>query len=209
MVAWAGAEGADAAVTRDEAAAQARAAELRAKLTSGTALSDLAGESDEPKTKAKRGAMGTFERDKWPEKYAGLADALFALHDGEVTEPIRLPLGWVVAQRCAVEKVHTRHLLVRYKGAKNAEPKIKRDKAAARKLADKLLADLQAPGADFEALAKQHSEDGSAERGGDLGSVGRGMFAPPFEAAAFALKPGATSEVVETDFGFHIIQRVE
>ncbi|MCA9638163.1 MAG: peptidylprolyl isomerase, partial [Myxococcales bacterium] len=48
----------------------------------------------------------------------------------------------------------------------------------------------------------------TAERGGDLGPVGRGMFAVAYEDAAWALAPGALSEVVETDFGFHVIQRM-
>ncbi len=209
VVAWAGAEGAEATVIRDEASAKTEAEALREKLLAGTEVRELAEASDEPRTRAKHGAMGTFERDKWPEKYAALADPLFAVHPGEVTPVVKLPHGFVVAKRCAVEKIHTRHILVRYKGAKNAEPGIRRDTKAARKLADKIYAEATAPGADFAALAQKYSEDGSAERGGDLGSVGRGMFAPPFETAAFALGPGATSEVVETDFGFHIIQRVE
>ncbi|MBZ5714730.1 peptidylprolyl isomerase [Nannocystis pusilla] len=209
VVAWQGAEGAEPTVTRDKAAAQARAAELQKKLSSGTAFAELAGESDEPRTKAKGGAMGTYAQDKWPEKYAPLKDVVFALGIGETAAPVEHPHGFVVAQRCKVEKVHTRHILVRYAGAKNAEAEIKRSKDAALKLATELHAEASAAGADFEALAKKRSEDSSAERGGDLGSVGRGMFAPAFEAAAFALKPGELSAVVETDFGFHVIQRVD
>jgi len=209
VVAWAGAEGAEPAVTRDEASAKTLAEELRERLIGGVDVGTLASQSDEPKTRAKNGAMGTFERDKWPEKYAAIADAVFAAGVGETTAPVRTPLGWVVAQRCAVEKVHTRHILVRYKGAKNAEASIKRDAKAARKLAEKVHAEATAAGADFAVIARKYSEDGSAERGGDLGSVGRGMFAPAFETAAFALGPGETSAVVETDFGFHVIQRVE
>ncbi len=209
VVAWAGLADAEPTVTRDEASAREHAEALREKLLGGVALADLAATSDEPKTRAKGGAMGTFEREKWPEKYAAIADAVFAAQVGGVTPVIRTPVGFVVAQRCAVEKVHTRHILVRYKGAKNAEPTISRDPRAARALAEKVHAEASAAGADFAALAKKYSEDGSAERGGDLGSVGRGLFAPPFEAAAFALKPGETSAVVETDFGFHVIQRVD
>ena len=64
--------------------------------------------------------------------------------------------------------------------------------------------------ADFAELAKKYSEDSSFDRGGDLGSIGRGMFAAPYEDAAFALaKPGDTSAVVETDFGFHVIRRLD
>ncbi|HEY0134619.1 MAG TPA: peptidylprolyl isomerase [Nannocystis sp.] len=209
VVAWAGAEGAEATVTRDEAAAKTTAEALREKLVGGAAFAEVAAQSDEPKTRAKGGAMGTFERDKWPEKYAAIADAVFGLQVGETSPAIRTPLGHVVAQRCAVEKIHSRHILVRYKGAKNAEASIKRDAKAARALAEKVHAEATAAGADFAVIARKYSEDGSADRGGDLGSVGRGMFAPAFETAAFALKPGETSAVVETDFGFHVIQRVE
>jgi len=209
VIAWAGAEGAEATVTRDEATAKDLAGALREKLIGGVAMSELAAQSDEPKTRAKGAAMGTYERAKWPEKYAAIADAVFGLQVGEVTPPIRMPLGYVVAQRCAVEKIGSRHILIRYKGAKNAEASVKRDAKAAGALAEKVHAEATVAGADFAALAKKYSEDGSAERGGELGSVGRGMFAPAFETAAFALKPGETSKVVETDFGFHIIQRVE
>lgn len=209
VAAWAGAEGAEASVTRDESAAKTHAEAIREKLLGGVDFAGIAAGSDEPKTRAKGGAMGTYEREKWPEKYAAIADAVFALQVGEVTPAIRLPHGYVVAQRCAVEKVHTRHVLVRYKGARNAEKSVKRDAVAARELAEKVYAEASAAGADFAAIARKYSEDGSAEKGGDLGSVGRGMFAPAFEAAAFALEPGQTSAVVETDFGFHVIQRVE
>ncbi len=65
-------------------------------------------------------------------------------------------------------------------------------------------------GADFAEMAKKYSEDpGSASAGGDLGWVGKGVFYPEFEAAAFALKPGELSNVVESPVGFHIIQMIE
>ncbi len=65
-------------------------------------------------------------------------------------------------------------------------------------------------GADFAEMAKKYSEDpGSAAEGGDLGWVGKGVFYPEFEAAAFALKPGELSGVVESPVGFHIIQMIE
>ena len=65
-------------------------------------------------------------------------------------------------------------------------------------------------GSDFADMAKKYSEDpGSAAEGGDLGWVGKGVFYPEFEAAAFALKQGALSDVVESPVGFHIIQMLD
>ena len=62
----------------------------------------------------------------------------------------------------------------------------------------------------FSTLALLYSEDpGSAKKGGELGFKGRGELVPEFEAAAFALKDGEISEVVETEYGFHIIQMIE
>jgi peptidyl-prolyl cis-trans isomerase SurA len=64
-------------------------------------------------------------------------------------------------------------------------------------------------GEDFATLAILYSQDGSARNGGELGFVTRGDFVPEFEAAAFKLRKGEVSEVVESRFGFHIIQMIE
>jgi peptidyl-prolyl cis-trans isomerase SurA len=65
-------------------------------------------------------------------------------------------------------------------------------------------------GADFAELAKKHSDDfGSGRSGGDLGWQKRGTFVPEFEAAAFSLKMGEYSDIVETEFGYHLIQLLE
>lgn len=61
-------------------------------------------------------------------------------------------------------------------------------------------------GEDFIAIAKQFTEDGSRENGGDLGWFTRGKMDPDFEKAAFALQPGQTSELIKTQFGYHIIR---
>ncbi len=84
------------------------------------------------------------------------------------------------------------------------------DKAAARKKAEGILTALKANPGDFAKIAKEQSKDpGSAAQGGDLGFFGKGMMVKPFEDAAFKLKVGETSEVVETDFGFHVIRVTE
>ena len=61
----------------------------------------------------------------------------------------------------------------------------------------------------FEALAKLYSDDGSALNGGDLGWAKRGKYVPEFEAAAYKLDPGEVSPVVETEFGFHLIELLD
>jgi peptidyl-prolyl cis-trans isomerase D len=98
------------------------------------------------------------------------------------------------------EEVHARHIL--FKVAPTASPE---EKEAARNKAADVLKQLEA-GGDFAALAQKNSEDGTASAGGDLGWFGRGRMVAPFEQAAFALAPGAMSQIVESPFGFHIIK---
>lgn len=100
------------------------------------------------------------------------------------------------------EERRASHILVK---AEKSAPAAERDKARAK--AEQLLATLKQNPAAFGELARRNSDDpGSAEKNGDLDFFGRGAMVKPFEDAAFALKPGETSGVVESDFGFHIIQ---
>lgn len=82
-----------------------------------------------------------------------------------------------------------------------------KQKEAARAKAESLLAQLRKNPNDFARLAKENSQDpGSAERGGDLDFFGRGMMVKPFEDAAFKLKLGEISDVIASEFGYHIIK---
>jgi peptidyl-prolyl cis-trans isomerase D len=84
------------------------------------------------------------------------------------------------------------------------------DKAAAKKKAEQLLGQVKSKPGDFEKVARENSRDpGSAAQGGDLGFFAKGMMVKPFEEAVFAMKPGEISDVVESDFGFHIIKLTE
>ena len=86
-------------------------------------------------------------------------------------------------------------------------PELDTDKKK-REQAEEVLKRLRA-GEDFATLAKQFSSDPSKDKGGDLGWFGRGQMVPEFEKAAYALKPGEISDVVQSQFGYHIIKLEE
>ena len=128
--------------------------------------------------------------EKIDKKHSPSAEALEALaREAYKVKPERFKLP---------EQVKVRHILI---SGKTPE---------ARAQAEKVLADLKG-GADFAKLAKEMSADpGSAQKGGDLDPFSKGRMVPDFESAAFALeKPGALSGVIETQFGYHIIQLQE
>jgi peptidyl-prolyl cis-trans isomerase C len=97
------------------------------------------------------------------------------------------------------EQVRASHILIKVDpGADEAK------KAEARTKIESLQTKLK-KGEDFGALAKEYSEGPSGPKGGDLGFFGRGQMVKPFEETAFAMKPGQVSDMVETNFGYHLI----
>jgi peptidyl-prolyl cis-trans isomerase D len=99
------------------------------------------------------------------------------------------------------EQVRVRHILIKVPA--NADPKTV---AAARQKAEDVLKQLKA-GGNFAELAKKYSDDpGSKDQGGELGFIQHGATVPEFDKTAFSLQPGQTSGVIQTQFGFHILQ---
>ena len=105
-----------------------------------------------------------------------------------------------MSQYTTPEQIRASHILLNTGG---------KDEAAVRKEAEGILAQIKG-GADFAELARKYSEDtGSKANGGDLDFFSRGRMVPEFEQAAFALQPGQVSDLVKTQYGFHIIKLVD
>src|SRR5262249_48106276 len=105
-----------------------------------------------------------------------------------------------IEQYSTPEQVRASHILLKTEG---------KDDAAVKAKAEQLLKEVKG-GADFAELAKKNSEDeSSAKNGGDLDYFGRGRMVPEFDQAAFAMQPGQISDLVKTQYGYHIIKVVD
>ena len=129
---------------------------------------------------------------------------------GEVSEPLRSPAGFHILQlvdrrgagaEAPVLQTRMRHILIRTSEAIS-------ESEARRKLRD-LRDRIVSGGADFAELARVHSDDGTAARGGELDWVYPGDTVPEFERAYEELKVGELSQPVRTPFGYHLIQVLE
>lgn len=108
-----------------------------------------------------------------------------------------------------LEKIGAKHILVSYRGALRAAPSVLRSREEAYARAQEALSKAKA-GEPFEKLVQTYSDDlGSASRGGDLGTFTRQDMVAEFSEAAFKLDPGELSDVIESQFGFHVILRTE
>ena len=135
-------------------------------------------------------------------EYVVLDIETIAARVGAPEEELRNSYTQNIARYTVAEERRASHILVK---APKEAPAAERQKAKAK--ADGLLEQLRKAPATFADVAKKNSDDpGSAERGGDLDFFGRGAMVKPFEDAAYAMKAGEISNVVESEFGYHIIR---
>lgn len=194
-----------------EGASATKVEELRAKAQmvadkarSGTDFSVLAREYSDAPEGSRGGGFGQRTADRLPGLFV---EATRGLKQGEIAGPIRSPAGFHVLKlnekvqgtgELAVVQTRVHHILLRT-GAGMGE-------AEAIKRLQQLRQDIESAKTSFEAAAREFSQDGSAESGGDLGWVGPGQFVPEFESVMNALPPGQVSDPVVSRFGVHLIR---
>jgi len=113
----------------------------------------------------------------------------------------------LAAEAAEPKVVGASQIVVAWKGAELAPPTVTRSKEEARKRAEELLADVESGKSPFGELARSHSDDVSKAADGAMGNFERGAVPPALADAAFSLKIGETSKLIETPRGFHIVRR--
>jgi peptidyl-prolyl cis-trans isomerase SurA len=189
--------------------ARGKAERLLERARAGEDFTRLARESsDAPGAAQSGGLMGLRSADRYPTLFL---EAVQSLPQGGVSNVLRSGAGFhllkVVDRRKGgmpgmnVTQNHARHILLRL------SPQL--SEAAARdRLAD-MKRRIQAGQADFAQLAREYSQDASAQRGGDLGWASPGMFVPEFEEAINSLSPGQIADPLVSRFGVHLVQLME
>lgn len=184
--------------------ARAKAEKARAEAAAGGDFASLAASYSDGADALQGGAMGWRAEDRLPELFSG---ALKSMRPGGVSAVLRSPAGFhilkLIESRNAgtdapVTQTRVRHILVRTN-------EVVSEAEARRKLTD-LRERMTIGKQDFGDLARQHSEDGSASRGGTLEWVFPGDTVPEFERAMNELQPGEISQPVKSAFGWHLIQ---
>lgn len=189
--------------SKEEARALAEkyATEARSK---GTRFADLVEKySEDPCKEEFLGQLGTLPRGLFP--VPSVEAALFGMEEGQVSDPVDTPSGYVVAMRLA-PLACAAHIVVAWKGAPGAPSQVKRTKEEARGRAEEIRKRIVEAKEDFGTVAKECSDDPSGAGGGWVGFVKRGTMPRAFDAALFSLSLGEVSEVVETEQGYHLIQ---
>jgi peptidyl-prolyl cis-trans isomerase SurA len=187
------------------AALQARAETALAHLKRGDDLARVAKEFSNGAERDKGGLMGLRPANRYPSLFV---DATKSLNIGDVTL-VRSGAGFhvlkLVTKRASsvvtVTQTHPRHILLRPGGQLS--------QTAARAQLAEYKRQIEAGKADFAKLAREHSQDGSAAEGGDLGWVSPGMFVPEFEEVMNKLQLGQIADPTISRFGVHLIQVLE
>ena len=136
------------------------------------------------------------------------ANTLFDLKEGEVFGPYKDGNQFKLSRMMDFDRggsVKARHILIAYEGSQSASSDVTRTKNEARKEAYRVLRLVRANGSDFAELARTYSDGPSKNRGGDLGFFRRGDMVEAFNDYVFS-KPTGSIGVVETDFGYHVIE---
>jgi peptidyl-prolyl cis-trans isomerase SurA len=191
------------AIAQAQQKAQQVAAKARAQ---GADFAKLAEQQSDAMDKTRGGMMGLRSADKYP---ALFVEATRALQAGAVADPVRSDAGFhilKVLERTASgtamsTQSHVRHILLPIT-ASQSEAQVKARMAG-------FKAQIEQGSASFLALAKEHSTDGSAAQGGDLGWAGPGLFVPEFERVMNALPIGKVSEPFASRFGVHLLEVTE
>lgn len=208
LIAYDGAKAAPmkALPSRDEA--RRKAEEIHQRILAGEDFAELATQLSDDSSKARGGFLGSGSKGSWVEPFE---DAVFALPVGGVSDVVESPFGFHIIRREALDEVRLRHIVVQYKGAltvaaDSPAAKRSREEAEARvaEARDHLI-----QGEPFEQVVSEYSDGPMANRGGDLGWFLRGELGPAFDAVVFDLPVGAVSEVIETPFGLHLVERLE
>lgn len=184
---------------------QARAQGVADRLRAGADFAVQAREFSESPEAASGGQMGLRSVGRLPELFV---DATRSLPTGGIAGPVRSAAGFHVlkvierrqsgASDLSVTQSRARHILLR------PGPQLSQADAVAR--LTQYRQQIASGQANFETLARQHSQDGSAREGGDLGWVSPGQFVPEFEQAMNALRPGEMSQPLVSRFGVHLIR---
>ena len=161
--------------------------------------------SDDPSVDRYAAQMGNFRPVDVP---PAVKQQLLQLKPGEVAKPFESQRGYHIIRRLElVPMLAAKHILVAHKDAMRPAPEAKqRTREEARTRAEECRKSI-GDGANFGKLAMEYSDCPSRDRGGDLGDFSIKMMAREFEDAVVAMKNGDISDVVESEFGFHIILR--